>query len=161
MLYSGGVVWKTHCDVTATCLSSIATFLLCPLTEVAWHRRAITEARSVVWRVLQPFWCRDLLKDEQTTFYLGVGTFEFPWHCLLRNFDTGRMPDSFEGHRGRVFCTSSLGSPHLSRSMGPFWFLLMRQTTVAHTHIRTEHSKTLARVSQLDTSVLIYLRGCV
>lgn len=50
---------------------------------------------------------------------------------------------------------------HLSRSLGPFWFILTRQTTVAETHIGTEQSKTLARASQLDVSLLIYLRRCV
>jgi len=50
---------------------------------------------------------------------------------------------------------------HLSRYVGPFWFILLRTRTVGHTHIRTEQSKILARVSQVDTLMLIYLLRCV
>jgi hypothetical protein len=35
-------------------------------------------------------------------------------------------------------------STHLSRFVGPFWFILLRQTTVTHIHIKSEQSKTLA-----------------
>jgi len=63
--------------------------------------------------------------------------------------------------KGVLLHTVSAWFTHLSRSVGPFWFILMRPTTIAHTHIRTEQSKILARVSQVDTTALIYLLRCV